>query len=230
MEILSVPIESVHKWALFTSFAGALFVALGTGVTLWTGSELNKQSEKKIESARSAANTAQRDTEILRNENLSLQKEIEDLRTKRMELEKKFGPRQITPHQIEAFLTAIPHPLCGVYIAIQFHQSPEAFEYAKQFEQLLSRRNISLKQVNNDFAMFTFGGGHKEDVEFTITNGPGFDVIKKAFKAAGFKAVSTMIPKSNELPDGQLLYDHRICAAFIDIHEKGPVILNLENI
>lgn len=227
MEIFSVPIETAHKCALFVSFAGAVLAALGTGVTLWTGDVLDKQSKEKIEDARSSADIARRDTEALRNQNLGLQREIEELRVKRMELERQFGPRHLTPRQAETFKTAIPIPLTGAIVAIQFHQSPEAFGYAKQIASMLNSRGISVNNINQGFAMLQIGGGHKEDIEITITEGFGFDVLERAFRAAGFKSVSRMIPRANELPNNQLMYDHRKYAAFIEIHEKKPVVLGL---
>lgn len=225
MEILSIPIETVHKWALFAGFTGAALGAIGTGITLWTGGVLNEQSKAQIEDARSSADIARRDTELLRNQNLGLQREVEDLRVKRMELERQFGPRRLTPQQAETLNAAIPIPLDRAVVVIRFHQSPEALKYATEIAYLLAYRGITVNNPNHVFAMFDLGGGHKEDIEITIGEGFGFDVIERAFKAAGFKSVSRMTPNANVLPNGQLLYDHRECAAFIDIHEKAPVIL-----
>lgn len=226
MEIFSVPIETVHKWALFTGFAGAALAALGAGITLWTGGVLNEQSKAQIEDARSSADIARRDTETLRNQNLGLQREVEELRVKRLELERQLGPRHLTPQQVETFNTTIPTPLHGAVVAIQAHQSPEAFGYANQIASLLSSRGITIEVVNHGFAVVEFGRGHKEDIEITITEGFGSDALERAFQTADFKSVSRMTPRANELPNGQLMYDHHKCAAFIDIHEKAPVILS----
>ena len=225
MGIFSISIETVHKWALFAGFTGAVLTALGAGIAFWTGSVLSDQSNEKIENARSSADIARRDTEILRKENLGLQREVEDLRTKRLEMERQFGPRRLAPHQIEAFNTAIPVPLQGTLVAIQVHSSPESLNYARQLAALLSQRGVAVQQVNSGFAEITFHSGKKEDVEIKIAAGPGANVVAQAFKAAGFKSVFPLPPGYNVLPDGRLLFDHRKCAAFIDVHEKAPVIL-----
>lgn len=74
-----MPIETVHKCALFAGFTGVSLPALGAGIALWTGGVLSEQSKAQIEGARSSADIARRDTETLRNQNLGLQREVEEL-------------------------------------------------------------------------------------------------------------------------------------------------------